>query len=160
MEGIEIDWKIFIGQLINFSILFFVLKTFIYKPFLETVKKRREKIEEGVNKSFEAEEKLQKLSEIKKKMEAENETQKREIIFAAEEEAKKRVSLAMEKSEQERATVLAKAEKEAEAFKEREKEKIKKQIVENTFSLTEKLLKENIDDSKNKKITEEFLNKI
>ncbi len=34
MEGIEIDWKIFIGQLINFSILFFVLKTFIYKPFL------------------------------------------------------------------------------------------------------------------------------
>jgi F-type H+-transporting ATPase subunit b len=160
MEGIEIDWKIFIGQLINFSILFFVLKTFIYKPFLETVKKRREKIEEGVNKSFEAEEKLQKLSEIKKKMEAENETQKREIIFAAEEEAKKRVSLAMEKSEQERATVLAKAEKEAEALKEREKEKIKKQIVENTFSLTEKLLKENIDDSKNKKITEEFLNKI
>ena len=160
MEGIEIDWKIFIGQLINFSILFFVLKTFVYKPFLATIKKRREKIEEGVNKSFEAEEKLQKLSEIKKKMEAENETQKREIIFAAEEEAKKRVSLAMEKSEQERATVLAKAEKEAEALKEREKEKIKKQIVENTFSLTEKLLKENIDDSKNKKITEEFLNKI
>lgn len=160
MEGIEIDWKIFIGQLINFSILFFVLKTFVYKPFLATIKKRREKIEEGVNKSFEAEEKLQKLSEIKKKMEAENEAQKREIIFAAEEEAKKRLFLATEKSEQERATVLAKAEKEAEDLKEREKEKTKKQIIENTFSLAEKLLKENIDDNKNKRITEEFLNKI
>lgn len=160
MEGIEIDWKIFVGQLVNFAILFFVLKTFVYKPFLETVKKRREKIEEGVNKSFEAEEKLQKLSEIKKKMEAENDAQKREIIFAAEEEAKKRLSLATEKSEQERASVLAKAEEEAEDLKEREKEKTKKQIIENTFSLAEKLLKENIDDNKNKRITEEFLNKI
>lgn len=160
MEGLAIDWKIFVAQLINFAILFFLLKYFVYGPFLAMVKKRREKIEQGVAKSFEAEEKLKKLSEVKQRMEAENENKKREIIFAADEEAKKRLALAAEKSEQERSAILAKAEKAAEALKESEKEKTKKETIDNAFSLAEKLLKENIDAGKNKRITEDFLNKI
>ena len=148
MEGLEINWMVFIGQLINFAILFFVLKVFAYKPFLAMVNKRREKIAEGVNKSVEAEEKLAKLSSIKKNMEAENEAKKKEIILAADEEAKKRLSEALEKSEKERAAILLKAEKEAQSLKESEKEKTRKETVGNAFALAEKLLKENIDEKK------------
>lgn len=160
MEGLEINWMVFLGQLLNFAILFFLLKFFVYGPFLNMIKKRREKIEEGVNKSVEAEEKLRKLSEVKKNMEAENEKKKKEIILAADEEAKKRLIASTEKSEQERAAILLKAEKEAQSLKETEKENTRKETIDNAFALTEKLLKENIDGNKNKKITEEFLSKI
>ncbi|MFA5368857.1 MAG: F0F1 ATP synthase subunit B [Candidatus Paceibacterota bacterium] len=160
MEALEINWTIFIGQLINFAILFFLLKFFVYGPFLSMIKKRREKIEEGVAKSLEAEEKLQKLSEIRQRMEEENENEKRKIISAAEEEAKKRLALSAETAEQEKAAILSKAQKSAEALKESEKEKTRKETIDNAFSLAEKLLKENIDANRNKQITEDFLNKI
>lgn len=160
MEGLEIDWKVFIGQLINFAILFFLLKQFVYGPFMAMVKKRREKIEEGVNKSLEAEEKLAKLLDTKQKMEADNEAKRKEIIFEADEEAKKRIVTANEKAEQERSAILTKAEKEAVALKEKEKEQTRKETINNAFVLAEKLLSENIDQTKNKKITEDFLSKI
>jgi F-type H+-transporting ATPase subunit b len=160
MEALEIDWKIFIGQLINFAILFFLLKAFVYGPFLAMIKKRREKIEEGIEKSVAAEEKLKKLLETKQKMEADNEAEKKEIIFSANEEAKKRIASGIEKAEQERQAILLKAEKEAQEKKEKELEKTKKETIENAFVLAEILLKENIDETKNKKITEEFLSRL
>ncbi|MFA5009265.1 MAG: F0F1 ATP synthase subunit B [Candidatus Paceibacterota bacterium] len=160
MEALEIDWKIFVGQLINFAILFFLLKVFVYGPFLAMIKKRREKIQEGVEKSIEAEEKLKKLLETKQKMEADNESQKKEILFSANEEAKKRIALGIEEAEKERQNILLKAEKEAQEKKAKEAEKTKKETIENAFFLAENLLKQNIDDEKNKKITDEFLSRL
>ena len=160
MSSVEIDWKILVGQIINFAILFFVLKALIYKPFLNLLKSRREKIEEGINKSIEAEKELSKIGEMKIDLERINEEEKRKILIKAEEEAKKRLEEANRKAEDERSVVLAKAQKEAEALKESEKEETKKKTIENAFSLTEKLLKESIDDKKGKKIAEDFLSKL
>ncbi len=160
MSGLEVDWKILVGQIINFTVLFFVLKFLIYEPLLSMLKTRREKIEEGVNKSIEAEEKLGKLRELKDKMEKENEEKRKELLLKAQEEAKKRSEELIKKAEEEKEALLLKAKKEAEEIKEKEKEKTEKQIIENAFLLTEKLLKENIDEVKGRKISEDFLNKI
>ncbi len=158
--NVEIDWKILVGQIINFAILFFVLKQFIYKPFLSLLRARREKIEEGVNKGTEAEEGLKNLQEIKRKMEDVNEEERKVIISKAAHEAKKMVEEAAKSAEEEKFALLARAEKEARTLKEKDQEKTKREIIDNTFTLTEKLLRENIDDEKNKKITEEFLKKL
>lgn len=160
MSSVEIDWKILVGQLVNFAILFFVLKTLIYKPFLNLLKTRREKIEEGITKSVEAEKQLSKLGEMRTDLERINEEEKKKILIKADEEAKKRVDEANKKAEEERSAVLAKAQKEAEALKEAEKEATKKKTIENAFNLTEKLLKESIDEAKGKKIAEDFLSKL
>jgi F-type H+-transporting ATPase subunit b len=160
MSSVEIDWKILVGQIINFAILFFVLKSLVYKPFLNLLKTRREKIEEGINKSIEAEKELSKIGEMKVDLERINEEEKRKILIKAEEEAKKRLEEANRKAEDERSVVLAKAQKEAEALKESEKEETKKKTIENAFNLTEKLLKESIDEKKGKQIAEDFLSKL
>jgi len=160
MSGIEIDWKILVGQIVNFAILFFVLKIFVYKPFLNLLKNRREKIEEGVNKSIEAEERLSKLDEVKKRMEEKNEEEGKKILIKSEEEAKKRAAETAKKAEEEKIAILVKAKKEAEEIKEKEREETEKKTIENAFNLAEKLLKENIDEKKGKKITEDFLSKL
>jgi len=160
MSSVEIDWKILVGQIINFAILFFVLKTLIYKPFLNILKTRREKIEEGINKSIEADKELSKVGEMRIDLERINEEEKKKILIKAEEEAKKRIEEANKKAEEERSAVLAKAQKEAEALKESEREETKKKTIENAFNLTEKLLKENIDEKKGKQIAEDFLSKL
>lgn len=160
MSSVEIDWKILVGQLVNFAILFFVLKTLIYKPFLALLKTRREKIEEGISKSVEAEKQLSKLGEMRTDLERINEEEKKKILIKADEEAKKRVEEANKKAEAERSAVLAKAQKEADALKEAEKEATKKKTIENAFNLTEKLLKESINEAKGKQIAEDFLSKL
>jgi len=160
MSSVEIDWKILVGQLVNFTILFFVLKALVYKPFLALLKTRREKIEEGISKSVEAEKQLSKIGEMRADLERINEEEKKKILIKADEEAKKRVDEANKKAEEERAAVLAKAQREADALKEAEKEATKKKTIENAFNLTEKLLKESIDDTKGKKIAEDFLSKL
>lgn len=160
MSSVEIDWKILVGQIINFAILFFVLKTLIYKPFLNLLKTRREKIEEGINKSIEADKELSKIGEMKSDLERINEEEKKKILIKAEDEAKKRLEEANKKAEEERSAILAKAQKEAEVLKESEKEETKKKTIENAFNLTEKLLRENIDEKKGKQIAEDFLNKL
>ena len=160
MNSVEIDWKILVGQIINFAILFFVLKTLVYKPFLALLKTRREKIEEGINKSIEADKKLDKIGEMRVDLERINEEEKKKILIKAEEEAKKRLEEANRKAEEERSAILSKAQKEADVLKESEKEETKKKTIENAFNLTEKLLKENIDEKKGKQIAEDFLSKL
>ncbi|MDD5568956.1 MAG: F0F1 ATP synthase subunit B [Candidatus Pacebacteria bacterium] len=157
---LAINWKILLAQFINFAILFFLLKQIVYKPLLETLKKRREKIEEGVVKSAEAEEKLKKVMEVKERADKENEEKRKEVLLKAEQESKDKINSAIEKAEQERQIILAKSAKEAEELKEREKGKVQNQVIENAFLLAEKLIKENVDEAKNKQITEEFLKKI
>jgi len=160
MNSVEIDWKILVGQFVNFTILFFVLKALVYKPFLNLLKKRREKIEDGVSKSLEAEEKLVKLGELKSDLERKNAEEREKILLKTQEEAKKRLEDSILKAEEERQGILAKAKKEAEDLIEKEKELTKKKTIENAFSLAENLLKENIDDKKGKEIADNFLSKI
>lgn len=158
--GLTIDWKVLIGQIINFAILFFVLKKFTYVPFLEMMKKRRDEIEKGINKSKEAEESLNKIREVKERADKENEERKKQIILDAEKQGKEKIDQALILGEKEKEAILLKAQRDAEIIKEREKEKTEKMLIENSFILAESILKENIDEEKNKKITEEFLRKI
>jgi len=48
MNELGIDWRILITQLISFSIVFFILWRFAYKPIFTMLQLRREKIAEGL----------------------------------------------------------------------------------------------------------------
>lgn len=48
LEKLGIDWRLFIAQVINFLVLFFVLKRFLYKPVLGMLERRRETIEKSL----------------------------------------------------------------------------------------------------------------
>ncbi|MFA6251874.1 MAG: F0F1 ATP synthase subunit B [Candidatus Paceibacterota bacterium] len=160
MEGLEIDWKVLVGQIINFAILFGLLSYFVYKPFLALLKNRREKIAEGIKKAEEAENKIKEIEKTKDAADLKNEESRKVIILKAEGEAKTRANEIIQVAEEERMVIIAKAQKDSDVLKDKEKEKTKKEIVENAFDLAEKILKENIDKEKNEKITAEFLNKL
>ena len=65
-EQLGINWKLFLSQTVNFFILLFVLRAFAYKPILEIIKKRKEKIEEGLAKAEEASVRLKEVYNIAK----------------------------------------------------------------------------------------------
>ncbi|MDD4409388.1 MAG: F0F1 ATP synthase subunit B [Candidatus Pacebacteria bacterium] len=156
----EVDFGVLIGQIINFAILFFVLSYFVHKPFLNLLKKRRDLIESGVKKAEEAEKRILAIDKMKEDAARQNEGERKDILAKTEVEAKNRADEIVKSAETDRVTILEKAQKESDAFKEKAKEKLREGVVNNAFVLAEKLLKESVDTEKNKKITAEFLSKM
>lgn len=59
-----IDWKLLLSQVVNFAILLAVLTQFVYKPLLKVIKKRNERIQEGLDKANEADIRLKEVDKI------------------------------------------------------------------------------------------------
>jgi F-type H+-transporting ATPase subunit b len=64
LSKLGIDWRLFIAQLINFLILVFVLYKFLYKPILNLLDSRKEKIEKGLRDAEKIGEELEKTKEL------------------------------------------------------------------------------------------------
>lgn len=54
-EKLGIDWRLFIAQVVNFLVLFFVLRKFLYKPMVAMLERRRETIEKSLDDAKRAE---------------------------------------------------------------------------------------------------------
>ncbi|MDD3046420.1 MAG: F0F1 ATP synthase subunit B [Candidatus Pacebacteria bacterium] len=150
----------FVGQLLNFTILFFLLSKFVFKPLFKMLEERRQKIQEGVLKEEKAEEKLNNLRELDKKLKIKNEEDRKKVLLEAQEEADKRKEKTLEELNQTKKDLLLKAEKEVADLKVKEMEKSKREIVENSISLAEKILKGNIDEKANGEIINNYLNSL
>lgn len=147
----------FVGQLLNFTILFFLLSKFVFKPLFKMLEERRKKITDGILKEEKAEQKLNDLREEDKKMKRRNEEERKVILSEAEQQAQKRKEKTMEALNEVKKELLLKAEKEAADLKLKEAEKTKRQIVDNSISLAEKILKNKIGEKENGEIINSYL---
>ena len=125
IRKLGIDWKLLVAQIVNFVILLFLLKKFLYKPLINLMNKRREKIIEGLEKAKKGEEEFVKIAELREKelakiqKEAEGLIQKakeigdkkqQEILKEAEEKTKKIIEDAKGRIEIERIDIRRESE--------------------------------------------------
>ena len=100
-----VNWGMFISQLIAFGIVAFLLNKFAYKPVLEVLEKRRQRIAES----------LENAEKIKKDLE-ETEQSRKEILEKANDQANKLIEEGRAAAEKVREAETQKAIKEAEAI--------------------------------------------
>lgn len=94
LTKLGIDGKLFIAQLVNFLILFIVLRAFAWKPIVMALEDRRAKIKKGIN---DAEKAKQQVKEIEKEREAVLAQARTEAMAIIEKADKKAVALNQEK---------------------------------------------------------------
>ena len=75
------------AQIINFLIIFYLLKRFLYKPVLGMLKKREDKIKEGIKQAEEARVTLEKTLEQEKKIFAKAHEEAKSLIADAKRQA-------------------------------------------------------------------------
>ena len=109
LEQLGINWKLFISQAVNFFILLVILRAFVYKPLLAVIKKRKERIEEGLTKAAEADVRLQEVDTIAKAHLKKADNQAIQIIKSTEDRAKKLEELLVKKAEEKQVALLAQA---------------------------------------------------
>lgn len=98
-----LDVRLLIAQAVNFAILFVVLNRYAFTPLVVILRKRREKIQKGLEMHREAEERLHSIEQMREHALEQTRRESYQMIAAAEEEARKRedaiVAQAVEKSE-------------------------------------------------------------
>lgn len=109
IHQLGIDWKLLLSQAINFSIVLIILKIFVYKPLLKILAERRKRIEQGLIKAKEAEDRLLEIENIKLKKIKEAEENAMLLIQEGEEKAKQIEAEILEKAKEKQAELLRQA---------------------------------------------------
>lgn len=151
MEGLGIDLRLIVVQIINFGLLLFLLKRFLYKPILKSLDDRKKKIAESLDRAQKIEEEWVKLEEKKK-----------EALQKAKEAGRELVESARSAGDRERSEIVARAKEEAERMVARAKEQldlereklrgeIKTELADLSIALSEKFMEEKIGKEEKEK---------
>jgi len=156
-EALGINWKILLGQVINFLLVLYLLKRFALKPFLKILGERKERIEGGVKNAENAERKIQLAGEERDKILKEAREKANLILRKSEERGKEKEEEILRAAEEEKRRLLKEAKKLGEIEIAQMKESFSKKNLELVLNLTEKILREKIDLKKDEEITKNFL---
>lgn len=159
MEKLGIDIRLIISQVVNFFILFFLLKKLLYKPLLDLFAARKKAIEET----------LKNLEESKRKL-AETENSSGEIISNAQKKGNEIILFGKKKADELTVEIMDKAREQAQKAvhdaqisTEEIIETVTKKVQERTGYMvleTTKKIFQNLDEEQRKKITEQMLKKL
>lgn len=83
LHKLGIDWRLLIAQLVNFLILFVLLKKFLYKPVLDLLERRQQKIADGMRDADAAKERLVGIELERKQILHQTEAERQRMLEAA-----------------------------------------------------------------------------
>lgn len=152
-----IDWKILLGEMINFLIVLFLLKKFALGPFLKILRERKEKIEEGLERSKVAEEKVKEIRIKREEIIAKAQQKAMEIFDKGKKKGDEKIRESILLGEQERLNILQAAKKETQREIDKMKDAEKEKEVNAALSLAEKILGEKLDAPKDKALINKLL---
>lgn len=159
LKGTMLDVNIwnFIWSAVNIIILFILLRIFLFKPINKIMNERTRTIQDNID---EAEKSRREAEDLKQ--------QYADSISSAREEAQQIVMKAHEDAESEKAAILKKSQEEADEIInnagktiENERKRIiqqaQTQIADLAIEAASRIIGENVDDDKNRRLVDEFL---
>src|SRR4030067_3486018 len=160
LEDFGVEPILLLAQVVNFVILLYILKRFLYKPILKVLEERKKKIETSVKQSEEIqkrfEETAQKQAEILDKAKVESE----QIIEGAKNEAK----ILADQIQLDAANAANETIKRTQQSFEIEKQKMiieaKREIVDIVTAATEKVVQKNLTKQDKERLIKQALTEI
>jgi F-type H+-transporting ATPase subunit b len=104
-----VDWRLLLAQIINFSILLFVLKKILYKPILKMLEDRRERIAQAEKNAEDIEKRLEKIESEREKTIEKASSEAMKILEDATKTSSQIIEEAHTKASEDIQTMIAKA---------------------------------------------------
>ena len=155
-----IDWKLLIAQVINFAILFFVLKRFAYKPILGILERRRTTVEKSLVDAKKIEERLGALEQERETVLGKARAEAHTIVESATKDATAFVARAKEETKAETAVMIAKAQQDVERMKESVVAEAKNEIADLVVASAEKIIRVKLDPASEKELIRNALGRV
>jgi F-type H+-transporting ATPase subunit b len=128
------------AQIVNFLIIFYLLKRFLYKPILKTLKKRQDEIESGLLKAEEGEKILNEAYEKEKELLTRARQESEKIINEANVRAAKISERTIEKAKQDAERILS----DARILLEKEKKEAETELENKVTTIAVKILEKSL----------------
>jgi len=149
-----------IGTMINFFILFFILKHFLFNKVNNMLTLRNEGINNNIN-SAEDNKKKAELLRIENEEKLKNaKLEGKKIVEDFKVKADKVSDNIVNGANQEAGLIMERARVEAEREREKLKDEVKKQAVDLAILLSSKALEESIDEKQHRRLIEDFIAKV
>lgn len=160
IHQLGIDWKLLLAQIVNFVILLFLLKKFLYKPLINLMNNRRQKIVEGLEKAKRGEEEFQKIQELRERELAKIQKEAEAIIAKAKEAGDKKQQEILKQAEEKTKKIVEEARGRIEIEKEKMLKEVRQDIANLVVAATEKILEEKMDSQREKKLVDQVIGKL
>lgn len=140
MEKLGINAIQLLAQLVNFGIILFVLKKFLYKPVLFMLDKRKQTIEDNARLQGELEKKLANLTDKEKELDKKAKSAAAKIADEARKEGEKSAQKILDKAEADAKLISEEARKKALAQLDKVRKEIEFKVEEKALVLANKII--------------------
>ncbi len=151
------DWKVALANLVNFLLIYYLLRNVVFKKLGSAIKERREKIKEGLDDAEKAKTALIMANHEKEKILAEGHMEVKELLVEAEATKSSIIDSAKVEAEAEARKIKEDSMREIESLAERQAKEVKEKSVDLIISGMEKVLKSEIDAKKAEKIVKDLI---
>ena len=160
LEDFGVEPILLLAQVVNFVILLYILKRFLYKPILKVLEERKKKIETSVKQSEEMQKRFdeitKKQTEILDKAKAESE----QIIEGAKNEAKILADQIQLNATNAGNETIKRTQQTLEIEKQKMINEAKREIVDVVTSTTEKIVQKNLTKGDKERLVRQVLTEI
>lgn len=156
----NLDWSQILTQIIGFLLLLWLLKRFAWKPILQLLEERRNKINTEFNKIDQTKVEVAKLRQEYEQQLKTIEAQARQKILDAVQESQKIAAEIQEKARDDARQIIEKAKQNVELEIAKAKVELRDEIVNLTLQATEKMLNEKLDDQKHRELITQYIDSL
>jgi F-type H+-transporting ATPase subunit b len=139
MEQLGIQPSLLLAQIVNFSIIAFVLTKILYKPILSMLEKRRKEIQEGLALTEKMREEEEKLKAKEAKILDSARKEARELLEKTKKEAGLLEKQLAEEAHKEAGTIIEKGKNEVESLRASMMKDVQKEAIELAVAMTKRL---------------------
>lgn len=154
---LDIDIWNFIWALVNIAILFIVLRLFLFKPINKVMDERTKSVQDDIAAAEKARKEAEDLRAEYKQTLADTKAEAQNILVKAREDASVAKQEMISESEEQARHIIETANKTIDNERKRAMQEARSQVADLAIAAASKIIGENVDDEKNRKLVDKFL---
>lgn len=157
---VQLDPGLFVWTILTFLLLVFVLAKFAWKPLLKMLQDREDMVRSSIEDAEKAKSELERLNEESEAIMAKARSEAQSILADGKAAAEKVKDDIIAKSKKHANKIREDAGDQIQVEKDKAISEIKKEVVNLTLLVAEKLIQKNLSDADNKSLIKESLKKV
>lgn len=148
------------AQIVNFLLIFFLLKKFLYKPLLQTMQERKKRIADGLKYTTEAEERLAKIKEEEAKILKTAQTQAQKMLTETKEQTQEMLKTSQDNARKQTEKMLSEAKAQIDEEARRAEKRLAQTVNALALQYLEKSIGELFTEKEQQSVMEKALKKL
>jgi F-type H+-transporting ATPase subunit b len=160
LENIGVDYTLLAFQIINFIVLMWLLKKFLYRPILKLIENRQKEIDDSLKLKEEIEKKEEELGKEKEKMLQETREESQLLIEKLKRDAGKIKDKIIKEGKKEKDAIIKKAQVQIDAERKKMEAQVEKEAIELAAMMASKVLSSILSDDLQHKLIKKEVDKL